>query len=69
MFSIKNAAEIVLVSLVVHSDWLLLVDHPVVLVDDVLVEVFLTDLQVECNIPLHGDWVEVQVVTLLPVVE
>ena len=45
-----------------------MVDHPVLVVDDVLVEVFTPD-QVHVDEPLVGDVVELHVVTLLPIVK
>jgi hypothetical protein len=62
-------AEIVFVSSGVHPDWLFLIVDPVVVVDDVLVVVLLSHLQVQSNEPLVCEWIELHVMSLLPVVE
>ena len=59
---------IVSVAARVHSDWLFFVSDPVVVIDDVLVEVLFSNLQVKGDEPLVGKWIELHVMSLVPVV-
>ena len=65
---VSDIDEIVHISGWVLALWLFSIEHPVLVVDDVLVEVFAPD-QVHVDEPLVGDVVELHVVTLLPIVK
>lgn len=49
--------------------WLIVVDNPVVIIDDILVVVLLRLLNMHDLEPLVGEWIKGQVVPHLPVVE
>lgn len=61
-------ATVVLVALRISLARLLVIHDPVLVVDDILVEVFVADLERELNEPLVGDRVELHLVADLPIV-
>ena len=60
--------EVVQIACPVLTLWFLVIDYPVLVVDDILVEVLSLD-QVHIDEPLVGDVVELHAVALLPIVE
>ena len=64
-----SSAEIVDIAGVVSLLGLIIVDHPNVIINDVLVVVLLRLLDVEDLEPLVGEWVKAQFVAHIPIVE
>ena len=65
---VSDIDEIVHISGWVLALWLFSIEHPVLVVDDVFVEVLPLD-EVHVDEPLVGDVVELHAVALLPIVK
>jgi len=64
-----ESAVVVHITAVVISQWLLFVCDPCIIVDNIFVEVFSSYLHMQGGEPLVREWIEVHIVTLLPLVE
>jgi len=60
---------VVYVAAFVHFLWLIFIDNPIVLIEDVLEEVLVTRPHVHHEEPLVGKWIEVHLVSHGPIVE
>lgn len=67
-FSINYCAVIVFVASRIHSDGFLFVGHPLVVVDDILVEKLLANFAVKGDEPLVGELIKFHIMSLFPVV-
>lgn len=63
-----RGAEVVLVALRISLAWLLVIHDPVLVVDDILVEVFIANLERDLNEPLVRDRVKLHLMADLPFV-